>query len=38
LGSGFATFLGGQEGQMVIGKFKLFPAKLNIVFREANIK
>ena len=38
LGSGFATFLGGQEGQMVIGKFKLFPARLNIVFREANIK
>lgn len=38
LGSGFATFLGGQEGQMVIGKFKLFPARLNIVFREANIR
>lgn len=38
LGSGFATFLGSYEGQMVIGKFRLFPARLNIVFREANIK
>lgn len=38
LGSGFATFLGSYEGQLVIGKFRLFPARLNIVFREANIK
>jgi phosphate transport system substrate-binding protein len=38
LGSGFATFLGGYEGQKVIGKFRLFPARLNIVFREANLK
>ena len=38
LGSGFATFLGSYEGQMIIGKFRLFPARLNIVFREANIK
>jgi phosphate transport system substrate-binding protein len=38
LGSGFATFLGSYEGQTVIGKFRLFPARLNIVFREANLK
>lgn len=38
LGSGFATFLGGYEGQMIIAKFRLFPARLNVVFREANIK
>lgn len=38
LGSGFATFLGSYEGQMIIGKFRLFPARLNIVFRQANIK
>lgn len=37
LGSGFATFLSGQSGQLVIGKFKLFPARLNIVFREATL-
>ena len=38
LGSGFATFLGSYEGQMVIGKFRLFPARLNIVFREAKLR
>ncbi|SEV99325.1 phosphate ABC transporter substrate-binding protein, PhoT family [Chitinophaga sp. YR573] len=38
LGSGFATFLGSYEGQTLIGKFRLFPARLNIVFREANLK
>lgn len=38
LGSGFASFLGGYEGQKIIGKFRMFPAKLNIVFREANLK
>ena len=38
LGSGFATFLGSYEGQMIIAKFRLFPARLNVVFREANIK
>lgn len=38
LGAGFATFLGGQEGQLLIGKFKLYPARLNIVFREATLK
>lgn len=37
LGSGFVTFLSGQSGQLVIGKFKLFPARLNIVFREATL-
>lgn len=38
LGSGFATFLGSYEGQMIISKFRLFPARLNVVFREANIR
>ncbi|MGX5820530.1 PstS family phosphate ABC transporter substrate-binding protein [Chitinophaga lutea] len=38
LGSGFATFLGAQEGQLLIGKYKLYPARLNIVFREATLK
>lgn len=38
LGAGFTTFLGGQEGQLLIGKFKLYPARLNIVFREATLK
>lgn len=38
LGTGFATFLGSYEGQLVISKFRLFPARLNVVFREANIK
>ncbi len=37
LGSGFVTFLSSQPGQLVIGKFKLFPARLNIVFREATL-
>lgn len=38
LGAGFATFLGGQEGQLLIGRFKLYPARLNVVFREATLK
>ncbi len=38
LGAGFATFLGGQEGQLLIGRYKLYPARLNIVFREATLK
>jgi phosphate transport system substrate-binding protein len=38
LGSGFATFLGSYEGQLVIGKFRLFPARLNIVFRNADLQ
>jgi phosphate transport system substrate-binding protein len=38
LGSGFATFLGSYEGQMIVSKFRLFPARLNVVFREANIR
>jgi phosphate transport system substrate-binding protein len=37
LGTGFATFLGSYEGQLVISKFRLFPARLNVVFREASI-
>ncbi|WP_236652904.1 substrate-binding domain-containing protein [Chitinophaga vietnamensis] len=38
LGSGFASFLGSYEGQLVIKQFGLYPARLNVVFREANIK
>lgn len=37
LGTGFANFLGGNQGQLIIGKYRLFPARLNIVFREATI-
>lgn len=37
LGTGFANFLGGSQGQLIIGKYRLFPARLNIVFREATI-
>lgn len=38
LASGFATFLGSQEGQLLIRRFKLFPARSNVVFRDATIK
>ncbi|WP_349316449.1 substrate-binding domain-containing protein [Chitinophaga sp. MM2321] len=38
LGTGFATFLGSYEGQLVIKQARLFPARLNVVFREANLK
>ncbi|WP_307380687.1 substrate-binding domain-containing protein [Chitinophaga terrae (ex Kim and Jung 2007)] len=38
LGTGFATFLGSYEGQLVVKQFRLFPARLNVVFREANLK
>jgi phosphate transport system substrate-binding protein len=38
LGTGFATFLGSYEGQLVIKKFRLFPARINAVFREAKIQ
>ncbi|HVI49477.1 MAG TPA: substrate-binding domain-containing protein [Chitinophaga sp.] len=38
LGTGFATFLGSYEGQLVIKQFRLFPARSNVVFREANLK
>lgn len=37
LGAGFSTFLGSYEGQLIISKFRLFPARLNVVFREASI-
>ncbi|KAA2240609.1 phosphate ABC transporter substrate-binding protein [Chitinophaga agrisoli] len=38
LGTGFATFLGSYEGQLIIKKFRLFPARINAVFREASIQ
>ncbi|WP_157760703.1 PstS family phosphate ABC transporter substrate-binding protein [Chitinophaga caeni] len=38
LGHGFTNFLASEEGQKLIGRFKLFPARLNIVFRDANLK
>ncbi|GAA4303289.1 substrate-binding domain-containing protein [Compostibacter hankyongensis] len=37
LGTGFANFLGGNQGQLIIGQHRLFPARLNIVFRDATI-
>jgi phosphate transport system substrate-binding protein len=38
LGTGFANFLGGNKGQMIIGKSRLFPLNLNIQIREATIQ
>lgn len=38
LGTGFVTFLGSYEGQLVIKKFRLFPARINAVFRGAEIQ
>ncbi len=38
LGTGFANFLGGNKGQMIIGKNRLFPLNLNIQIRRAEIK
>lgn len=38
LGTGFANFLGGNKGQMIIGKERLFPLNLNIQIREATIQ
>jgi phosphate transport system substrate-binding protein len=38
LGTGFVTFLGSYEGQLVIKKFRLFPARINAVFREAQLQ
>lgn len=37
LGTGFANFLGGNKGQMIIGKNRLFPLNLNIQIRKAEI-
>lgn len=38
LGTGFANFLGGNKGQMIIGKLRLFPLNLNIQIRQAEIQ
>lgn len=38
LGTGFANFLGGNKGQMIIGKNRLFPLNLNIQIRKATIQ
>lgn len=38
LGTGFANFLGGNKGQMIIGKNRLFPLNLNIQIRQATIQ
>lgn len=38
LGTGFATFLASYEGQLIIKNFRLFPARINAVFREAKIQ
>ncbi|GAA0524230.1 substrate-binding domain-containing protein [Chitinophaga japonensis] len=38
LGAGFASFLGSYEGQLIIKNFRLFPARINAVFREAKIQ
>jgi phosphate transport system substrate-binding protein len=38
LGTGFANFLGGNKGQLIIGKNRLFPLNMNIQIREATIQ
>ncbi|HVB03162.1 MAG TPA: substrate-binding domain-containing protein [Chitinophagaceae bacterium] len=38
LGTGFANFLGSDKGQLIIGDFRLFPAKLNIVWKNATLQ
>ncbi|MCL6523308.1 MAG: substrate-binding domain-containing protein [Thermoflavifilum sp.] len=38
LGTGFVNFLASDKGQLIIAKYRLFPALMNIVFREATIE
>lgn len=38
LGTGFANFLGGNKGQMIVGKQRLFPLNLNIQIQKVNIE
>ena len=38
LGTGFANFLGREQGQLIFAHAHLFPLKMNIVIREASIK
>ena len=38
LGTGFANFLGREQGQLIFAHSHLFPLKMNIVIREADIK
>lgn len=38
LGTGFATFLAGEKGQLIIGNYRLFPAKMNYQIRKVDIK
>jgi phosphate transport system substrate-binding protein len=38
LGTGFANFLGGNKGQMIIGKERLYPLNLNIQIQQATIE
>ena len=38
LGTGFANFLAKERGQLIFAHAHLFPLRMNIVIREANIK
>ncbi|QOR75141.1 MAG: substrate-binding domain-containing protein [Thermoflavifilum sp.] len=38
LGTGFVNFLASDKGQLIIAKYRLFPALMNIVFRDATIR
>ncbi|PJJ75160.1 phosphate ABC transporter substrate-binding protein (PhoT family) [Thermoflavifilum aggregans] len=38
LGTGFVNFLASDKGQLIIAKYRLFPALMNIVFRDATIQ
>lgn len=37
LGSGFAKFLSKDRGQLIFKQARLFPTKVNIIFREAQV-
>lgn len=37
LGSGFARFLSKEQGQLVFKQSRLFPTRVNVIFREAQV-
>lgn len=37
LGSGFAKFLSKERGQLIFKQARLFPSRVNIIFREAEV-
>ncbi|MBS1772774.1 MAG: substrate-binding domain-containing protein [Bacteroidetes bacterium] len=37
LGRGFANFLAGERGQLIFKQARLFPLRMNVMFREAEV-